>query len=385
MVETGPKTFFLLIAVQRFAAGDLHKTLISIPGSLGMILSVLLIPLLARGGLPATRLLALSRALSGLCYLMAAWRPELDAYAFWIFLGGLPASIAYPLLTAVYHENYPHRVRGQLFAWASMVNMASAALSAWLIAMLLGPDSEGYRPALAVIGAASLLAAWSLLRMPPASGAGTPGTSFFRAFAWIAKDKRFAYMLAIWFTFGFASFLATPVRVLYLTDPRFGLAYQTSAIALMIGVLPEIARGVATPIWARLFDRTHFISVRLALNAIQAIGLAVFFFGPSTVWRCAGAVLEGVAGGGANLAWALWVTHMAPPGHTTEYMSVNQFFTGVRGILGTWLGITMVSWWGTATVAWTAIALIALSIALMLPLRGDKAFAGAHGKADGDV
>ena len=86
LLDTGPRAFFLLIAVQRFAAGDLWKTLVTIPGAAGMTLSVLLVPVLARLQVRKSVLLAASRALSGLCFFAAAAFPTLEAYVFWVFL-----------------------------------------------------------------------------------------------------------------------------------------------------------------------------------------------------------------------------------------------------------------------------------------------------------
>lgn len=379
LIDTGPRTFFLLIAVQRFGAEDLFKTLISIPGSAAMTLSVILLPLLARSRLRKTTSLALARALSGAFYLLAAWHPSLEAYAFWIFLGGLPASIAYPLLTAVYHESYPRRVRGRLFAWASMVNMGSGALFSFVLAYLLGPASENFRTVISVIGVASLLAAWSTLLMPAGPRPGISRRSFIHAFAWIGRDRAFAYMLLVWFVLGFAIFMVAPLKVLFLTEARYGMLYPAATVALIIGVLPEVFRAATTFLWAGLFDRYHFVVIRIALNVLMLASLLAFFVGQSWEWLLVSAALEGIAGGGANIAWSLWVTRMAPAGHTAEYMSVNMFFTGIRGVLGTVLGIHLATAYGIQHVAWASIGLMALSIAMMVPVRNDSQWLRGEG------
>lgn len=372
LTETGPRTFFLVIAVQQFSAGDLFKTLITIPGSVAMTLSVILLPLLSRTSVRKTTWLALARFLSGICYLLAAWKPELQPYAFWVFLGGLPASIVYPLLTSVYHENYPRQIRGQLFAWAYMVTMAGSALFSWLLAILLGPQSEHYRMVLVVIGISSLLAGWTFLHMPSEPSQGATGRSFLHAFRWVGRDRSFAYMLLVWFIFGFAIFMISPLKIVYMTEPRYGLLYSAATIALIIGIIPEIFRVSTTPIWAKLFDRYHFIGIRIALNVFLLGSIVAFFFGKTMVWLWLAAALEGIASGGAGIAWALWVTHVAPVGHTTEYMSVNLFFTGFRGIVATFLGFHLATMTGVENVAWIAVFLVVLSILMMLPLRNDR-------------
>jgi len=300
---------------------------------------------------------------------------------FWVFLASLPAAITYPLLTAVYHENYPRRLRGQLFAWAAMVNTACSLAWYAVIGHWLGADSARYRPVLVLFGAASLLAAWSLARMPSparppgdsaAAGPGRPLLRFLSAFRWVWQDKAFGYMIGVWFVFGFALMMINPLKVLYLTEPRYGLVYPAATAALILGILPEAMRFAATPVWARLFDRYHFVGIRMAVNAIILAGLVAFFWGRTFPWLCVSAVLEGLALGGGNLAWALWVTHMAPPRHTAEYMAVHQFFTGVRGILGALLGIQFASRYGLAPVAWISVGLVILSVILMAPARGNR-------------
>jgi MFS family permease len=370
--DTGPKTFFLLIAVRHFSAGDLYKTLVSVPGSLGMTLSVILLPLLSGSAKRKTYWLAIARVLTGICFLIAAAWPTLQAYVFWVLIGSLPGSIAYPLLTSVYNENYPRRIRGQLFAWASMVNMGSCAIASWVFGFWLGKHAEHYQSILAAFATANFLAAWSIARMPSQNQSTPPGRSFLHAFRWIRHDRAFAYMLGVWFIFGFGIFMMSPLKVLYLTEARYGRVYSTATVAFIVGFLPEIFRMLTTPIWARLFDRYHFVGIRMSINLILLASMVAFFVGRTMPWLITAAVLEGMCTGGGNISWALWVTHVAPTEHTTEYMSVNQFFTGFRGIVGTFAGIRLASIVGLQEVAWFTIALVVLSILMMIPMRGDR-------------
>lgn len=395
ITDTGPRTFFLLIAVQRFSAGDLYKALVSIPGAAGMALSVVLIPVLTRHVRNKAAALAASRVLAGLAYLSAATMPGLEAYVFWIFLGGLPSAIAYPLLTSVYQENYPRKARGRLFAWASMVHTASSILFHALIGAWLGRDSGDYRAMLVLFALSSFAAAWSLWGMPSAPSETRPRSKGearrtlagidlhdFAAIRWVWKDRTFGYMLFIWFLFGFAAMMITPLKVLYLTEPRHGLAYPAATVALIIGILPEATRLVTTPVWAHLFDKYHFVGLRMAINLSMLAAYVAFFWGRSFTWLCLSAIAEGLVLAGGNIAWALWVTHVAPARHTAEYMAVHQFFTGVRGILGAFLGIRLASAYGLQPVAWGAVGLVLLSILLMIPARNDRRWVRAEGGSE---
>lgn len=397
LLDTGPRTFFLLIAVQRFSADDLQKTLLSIPGAVGMTLSVLLIPALSR--MPGLRgrkplLLGVSRILSGICFALAAAFPSAESYVFWVFLGGLPSSIVYPFLTALYQENYPRQARGRLFAWAAMVNTSSMVVFHAVIGAWLGQGSDAWRQVLSLFALASLLAGWSLFRIPsrpppaPRPASATPeavapeAAAWFSAMRWIWKDRIFGYMLFVWFVFGFALMMITPLKVLFLTEPRYGLAYPAATVALVVGIIPEALRLLTTPIWARIFDRHHFVGIRMAINVIQLFALVTFFWGRTLPWLCVSAALEGMVLAGGNIAWALWVTHVAPARHTAEYMSVHQFFTGLRGVIGAFLGIRLASAYGLQPVAWTAVGLVLLSIFLMAPARRSRRWVRAEASAE---
>lgn len=153
-------------------------------------------------------------------------------------------------------------------------------------------------------------------------------------------------------------------------------------VALVIGILPEGARLITTPVWARLFDRFHFVGIRMFINIILLIALVAFFWGRTLPWLCFSAVMEGMVLAGGSIAWALWVTHVAPERHTAEYMAVHQFFTGVRGVLGAILGIRLASAYGLQPVAWGAVSLVVASILLMLPARNDRRWVRAEGGSE---
>ncbi len=378
IIDTGPKTFFLLIAVKQYAAGDLAKSLIAVPTAVGMLLAVLLIPFYGRLRARKSAIAGWGRLLAAFCFFLAAINQGLQGYIVWIFAALVFHPITIPLLTSVYHENYPAHVRGKLFAVATTLNLTVSAFFHWQIGRLLDAHMEYYRLVLVGFGILSLFTAWALWRMPsirpksPARGnhrGMAAFFSFFQAFRWIKRDKAFAYLLLVWFLFGFASLMTLPLKVLYLSEARFGLVFATATIALLIGVIPDLLRLVSTPIWAYFFDRYNFIGIRIVMNFFLLASLALFFHSRTLPFLAAAQVLEGIFFAGGNLAWSLWVTRYAPPGRTSEYMAVHQFFTGVRGILGVFIGINIAGRVGVQPVAWLAIGLVALSIILMLPMR----------------
>ena len=78
---------------------------------------------------------------------------------------------------------------------------------------------------------------------------------------------------------GFANLMMLPLRVEYLANERYGLALSTSTIALLTGVIPNLARLVVSPLWGRLFDQINFFLLRIILNLGFALGILTFFTG----------------------------------------------------------------------------------------------------------
>ena len=97
-------------------------------------------------------------------------------------------------------------------------------------------------------------------------------------------------------------------------------------------VLPEAAMLLASLVWGRLFDRINFIALRMSINVFFLMSALVTFTGGMTA-LVMGSVLFGIGKGGGAVAWNLWVTKIAPPERTADYMGVHTFLTGTRGML----------------------------------------------------
>ncbi len=368
-LETGPRTFFLLVAIQRFSASDFFKSVIAAPQFMGMILSVLTVSYLSRSRLRKSSLSALSRLGSGACFGVAAFQDDLRSFALWIVCGVLIPGLTLHLNTSIYRENYPDNMRGRLFAWSSMIQLISAVCFHWIIGKYLAMDIGHYNHVLLFYALASTLTASMQFFVPSsASDQSGPRGSFFQAFRWLKRDKVFSYMLFVWFLFGFANLAVIPLKVIYLTDPRYGILLDVAGVALIIGIIPDVVRLFFTPVWAHYFDKYNFIGMRMAINIALLASIVTFFHSRDIRFLALAAVFEGVFNAGGTLAWNLWVTHFAPAKYTGEYMSLHLFFNGVRGVLGAFLGISYASRFGISTVVWFSTGLVLLSIFLMLPV-----------------
>ena len=166
--------------------------------------------------------------------------------------------------------------------------------------------------------------------------------------------------------------MMAPLRVEYLANARYGVRWHgelltAGTIALLTGVIPNIARLVVNPLWGWLFDHMNFFVLRLTLNLGFALGILSFFVSGSVAGLVAGAVFFGIANGGADVAWGLWVTKFAPPERVADYMAVHTFFTGVRGVVAPVVAFYLVAGLPLNVLGWISVGLIAVGSAVLVP------------------
>ena len=99
-----------------------------------------------------------------------------------------------------------------------------------------------------------------------------------------------------WMLMGFANLMMLPLRVEYLANEKYhpGQVLSVGMIALLTGVIPNLARLVLSPVWGHLFDRVNFFALRATLNVGFAIGILAFFTTNSYWGLIAGAVVTAV-------------------------------------------------------------------------------------------
>ena len=139
----------------------------------------------------------------------------------------------------------------------------------------------------------------------------------------------------------FGAIMTFPLRVEYLAEEE-GLNLSNAEIALIgVGIF-FLFKIIGSLFWGKLFDRMHFMRYRITINLFMLVAILVYFNAPGFLGVAVGAALAGVATGGANLAWSLWVTKIAPPGRVSEYMGVHMSFTGIRGATAPFMGYALV-------------------------------------------
>ncbi len=372
IIETAPTLFLLLIAVRYYDAGPMAKALTAGGGSLGLLLAPWLVSQVEKWGMPVSRALTRLSWVAAIGFFIMAAIPWLPVFVLGSVVTMTASSAAIPLMTQIYQENYPDHGRGRLFARTMLIRIATAAAFSYLGGQWLSGRIEMHRGLLVVFGLANVQAALLLARYPSRPLVASGGTHPFHALRFALADKVFGQTLIAWMFIGFAMLMMSPLRVEYLANSTYGVRVHgqlltAGAVALFTGVVPNLARLLLNPVWGWFFDKMNFFALRLMLNLGFALGIVSFFTTGSVTGLVVGGVFFGVANAGADVAWSLWVTKLAPPDRVADYMSVHTFFTGVRGVLAPIVAFYLVAGVPPQTLGWIAVGLIAVGSAFLLP------------------
>lgn len=380
IVETAGTTFLLLIAVRWYAAGATAKALVAAGGSIGLLLSPVVVSVTTAGGYRVSRAAAAILVLGAAGFWIAAWAPILPVFAAGSMLGMAASAAVIPLLTQMYQENYPEVERGRRFSRTVMVRIATAAVFSQAAGTLLSRNIQHFQALLFVFGAALVFAAFCLARCPTRSLEADGRTHPLRAWRFVREDALFRRTLICWMLMGFANLMMLPLRVEYLANQKYGLALTVGTIALLTGVIPNIARLILSPVWGYLFDHMNFFALRVMLNIGFAVGILTFFMSASFNGMVAGAVVFGISNAGGDVAWSLWGTKFAPPARVADYMSVHTSLTGLRGIVAPLVAfyVAGAAQHSLGLLAAISAGLIMLATLLLLPeiKRGRRAAPG---------
>jgi hypothetical protein len=372
VLEAAGTLFLLLIAVRWYRAGPLAKALVAGGSSYGYLIAPWVVSRVEAAGWPVAKGAARLAVVGAFSFLLMALFPYLPVYVAGCILALTSVSAAIPLLTQIYQENYPERERGARFGRTMMIRIGAAALFSDLAGRALSGHIERFRWLLLIFAAASGFAASCLARCPSRPLAASGGTHPFHALRFARHDRVFRQTLISWMFLGTATLMMGPLRVEYLANPRYGLKWQgglltAGTVALLAGVVPNLARLIFNPLWGWLFDTMNFFILRITLNVGFMLGMISFFATGSVAGLVVGAVLFGISNAGADVAWSLWVTKFAPPERVADYMSVHTFFTGVRGVLAPVLGFYLVSGFAPATLGCISAGLILIASLFLVP------------------
>lgn len=364
---------FLLVAITRLDADKPSQALIATGGSTGLLLGPVVVAAVRRLGWRVQDAMAVLHFLGALSLAVAAIGVSVWQYSIGGVLALAAASMAIPLATQYYQQNYTEAVRGRLFAIASTIRLGVAALVAWLAGEVLTKNITDWRLLPATCSVAMLATALILSKSPGHEleglnqHQGRKERSALGTISLLWKDKAFAWLIAVWMLMGFGNLMMVPLRVKYLVEPQYGIMLDEARAALIVGVVPGVVFFLTTWWMGRLFDRLNFFLMRTVLNLMFLSSILVYFNSTNLPGLVLGSVLLGLAFSGGNIAWSLWVTKVAPAHRVADYMSVHTFMTGLRGLVAPALGVWLAANYPMGVIVLTSAALIGISTLMLGP------------------
>ncbi|MFQ5481875.1 MAG: MFS transporter [Nitrospinaceae bacterium] len=367
IMAAGTQTFALFIAIRFYGAEDSAKSLIGAAPFIGMFLAPLIVHYLADSGWKKSFCGGLPAVFLGIFILAAAWGETLITYTLWVTLGFICLHLTTPFLTSIYHDNYPEGQRGTYYSIPVVLTVVFGVGSGYLGSLMMDADPQYHRWVLTALGLAGLGRAWAIFSMPAGPVEDSRFSNPFGNFVYMFENRSFGYVLLTWFIMGFANLWVLPLRVDYITSPQYGLEGSALMVATLITIIPDTMRALSIPYLARLFDSMNFIALRMILNTLFGLGIALFFLTKDPVIIGIGSALIGAAFGGGTIAWSLWVTKYAPKDKVSAYMSVHVCLTGIRGAIGPMIGFWAVHRVGPAAMGFISLGLMLLATLMLIP------------------
>ena len=166
ILETAGATFLLLIAVRAYEADKFAKAIVAAGGSTGLMLAPWIVSRVESLGWPVSLAASRFAALGAITVLIMAALPTQLVFVIGSVIAMTTSSVAIPLLTQIYQENYPARERGRLFSRTFMIRNATAAIFSELAGRALSADIGNFRWLLVAFAAAFAFGSFCLAKIP---------------------------------------------------------------------------------------------------------------------------------------------------------------------------------------------------------------------------
>ena len=354
-----------LVALKYYNASDWQKAFLLSISEAGLIATFIIVPLIRRLKWQATHAAAIFSLLGavGIAF-TAAYSDSLISYMAGLGFAFFILMLPLPLITQIYRTNFPDNKRGKILAIASIMRGIIGIVFAWKAGQWIDSDIENFKPLLWVFVCVSLLNAiafWLMPKVETAKGSTNP----FSAFKWLKRDKKFRTLIVSWMLMGLGNLTALKIWTEYFANDQYGNNFSAFEVTLLTFIIPQSVKILFTYPWGWLFDRMNFYLLRIILNVLFGAAIIVVFYG-QTFWVIAiGTGLQGLAFAGGSIAWMLWVTKIAPPEHTAEYMSIHTFTTGLRGVIAPALGFYLLVTIGDSIAIFSTILIILASVVII--------------------
>jgi len=367
IIEFGVLTFGLLVAIRYFQAPNFLKGALSSGMAIGFLLSPYLIKPLSITGQRVSHVAAICLLGSSFGYAMTSLSTSLLMFVTFYLVATILVAQLPGLLIKIYSRNYSHAHRGSLVSNSLIIAAITGAPISLLGGAYLDHYSDSFGMIFVVMAVCSLVCAYAVYRMPSSIIQIAPKIQTAKLNL-LREDKLFARMLAGWMLLGLGNLALIPLRIEILANPKYGFNLSNEMIILFTVVIFSLARIVGLKLFGWLFERMNFLVYRNVINLLLCASILLYFNFHNLWFIAAGSALFGLALGGGNLAWSLWVTRIAPTEKVSEYMTLHMKHTGYRGVLAPLFGYTALPYVSPQFISWVSIGFLILSIAIFLQI-----------------
>lgn len=380
ILETALATFAVFIAVTVFESGPVVKSILLASPAIGLLGSLVAVPMVARTRLTASQASALFSLISAAGFAVAAiGYADERLFLIGMTLGVGVITMGMPLQTHYLRRNYPERRRGRLFSISIFIRAATTMIASWGFGAYLDRNLGNYQVLLWAFVIAAMLTAvcqW-LIPSDPLRSVQKKGHGFFPALRMAWDDRVFFWLLVSSMILGIGVLSAMALRVDYLVNPEHGLQFDVKTVSLITGVIPSVVRLGSTFFWGWLFDRINFLKLRIAVNVVFLISILLYYILPEKSLILIGSAFFGLGRGGGEIFFNLFVTKLAKPERVADYMSVHTFLAGVRTLLTPFFGFFIVQWASIPVLAAFSATLVIVALVIVKNLS-----IGGHGGSE---
>lgn len=373
IIYTGLMSIGLLISIRYFNAPSWVKSYIVGAENIGRLFAPLMLLLGVKSHLRSSQLSMLYYIFCALFLLIASLAHSLPTYVAAIILTYMLFTQIPQVMLHIYSTNYLRNKCGKYVSIMFTVGILIGSSFSYQIGRWLDIDFNYFRFILLAFAASALIAGFLAYRIPsePLRTESTP-RSIWKNFSLLWKDRLFGWLILghIILGIGGNAMVAAP-RFEYMLRPEYKILASNAQIIFINVVVPGFIIVLFTPLWGWVFDRLHFITTRLLINAALIISHLSFFTSTTPVLFTISAIFNGIATSAGMIAFQLWVTKVAPKNQVSAYMSVYTATYGIKGIFAPQLGYFLLNLTNPLTVGITAALLTLVSSIMFFAVRKD--------------
>ena len=296
-----------------------------------------------------------------------SWLILLSGAAYWMFYRGVV-----PAWMEILKMNLPSKQRSRVFSLGAIFGYLQGVFLAILMGPWMDHNSEAWRWLYPIAALMGMIGVGFQARIPldikamVSSGRNESKQPFKqrlvepwkKAFQLLGEHKDFArYQWGIMIC-GLAIMIMKPAEPVIIE--KIGLSYTDLAVAIL--VCKGLGYVVTSALWARWLDR---------LNIFTFTSLVFFIVGVSYLFLLSGTLITfsvficyfvyGIFLAGNHLSWNLSGTIFCTEGDSSSFTSVSVAMVGLRGLVGPFMGSTLLVFFGPFSVVTLGVSLCVVS------------------------